>query len=183
MNIMYVSGSPRKNSNTDYLLKEALSVTGGELIKVTDYDFSPCRSCWKCVRSGKCAIDDDMSKMLVPMLLKADVIVLGTPVYFNNVSAQLKAFMDRTWCIKGGLRNKIGGAVVAGRKDGAEGAITAINAFFLKHEMIPANRGVHGRAFGQGEMIHDPEAVESARKLGERIIELADVLGLSPKGS
>ena len=92
MNIMYVSGSPRKNSNTDYLLKEALSVTGGELVKITDYTFSPCRSCWKCVRSGKCAIDDDMSKMLVPMLLKADIIVLGTPVYFNHaypVNAEL----------------------------------------------------------------------------------------------
>jgi multimeric flavodoxin WrbA len=178
MNVLYISGSPRKNSNTDYLLKEILSVTGGEFLKITDYRVDPCRSCWTCVKSGKCAVDDDMSERIIPMLLKVDMIVLGTPVYFNNVSAQLKAFMDRTWCIKGKLRNKVGGAIVVGRRDGAESAITAIHAFFLKHEMIPANRGVHGRAYGEHEIAQDPEALESAKNLGERLIELGAVLGL-----
>ena len=83
-----------------------------------------------------------MSKIIIPQLLESDGIVIGSPVYFNNVSAQAKAFIDRTWCIRGKLRNKIGGAIVVGRRYGAESAITAINAFFLKHEMIPANRGV-----------------------------------------
>ena len=64
----------------------------------------------------------------------------------------MKAFMDRTWCIKGKLRNKIGGAIVVGRRYGIESAITAINAFFLKHEMTPANRGVCGIAFEEGEL-------------------------------
>lgn len=178
MNILYISGSPRKKSNTDGLLRETLSVTGGEFIKITDYRVDPCRSCWSCLKSGKCAMDDDMTRKVIPMLLKADIMVLGTPVYFNNVSAQLKAFMDRTWCIKGKLRNKIGGAVVVGRRDGAEGAITAIHALFLKHEMIPANRGVHGRAYAAGEIIYDPEALESAGKLGNRLMELGALLVL-----
>jgi multimeric flavodoxin WrbA len=178
MNILYVSGSPRAKSNTDYLLKEALSVTGGVFLKVVDYHVEPCRSCWACLKSGECAINDDMRQKLIPMLLKADAIMLGTPVFFNNVSAQLKAFMDRTWCLKGKLRNKIGGAIVVGRGDGAESAITAINALFLKHEMIPANRGVQGRAFAKGEIIHDHEALQSAGKLGRRLVELESVLGL-----
>jgi multimeric flavodoxin WrbA len=178
MKVLYLSGSPRKNSNTDYLLKEALAVTGGQLLKINDYRVAPCHSCWTCLKSGKCAIDDDMSQKLVPMLLKVDIIALGTPVYFNNVSAQLKAFMDRTWCVKGKLRNKIGGAIVVGRGDGAESAITAIHAFFLKHEMIPANRGVHGIAFGENEITQDPEALESAKRLGERFIELGAMLGV-----
>jgi multimeric flavodoxin WrbA len=79
------------------------------------------------------------------------------------------------------MRNRIGGAVVVGRRDGAESAITAIQAFFLKHEMIPANRGVHGRAFAVGEIADDPEAIESARKLGERLIELGALLALQSK--
>jgi multimeric flavodoxin WrbA len=178
MKILYISGSPRKNSNTDTLLKEILSITGGDFLKITDYQIEPCRSCWTCLKSGKCAIDDDMSHRLVPLILAAHTLVLGTPVYFNNVSGQLKILMDRTWCLKGKLRNKIGGAVVVGRRDGIEGAITALQAFFLKHEMIPANRGVHGRAFAQGEIGDDPEAIESARKLGARLIELADLFGL-----
>jgi multimeric flavodoxin WrbA len=175
--VLYISGSPREKRNTDTLLKETLSVTGGEFLKITDYQLEPCRSCWTCLKSGKCAIDDDMSQQLIPRLLTAEIMVLGTPVYFNNVSGQLKIFMDRTWCVKGQLRNRIGGAVVVGRRDGAESAITAIQAFFLKHEMLPANRGVHGRPFAAGEIADDPEAIESARKLGARLIELEALLG------
>lgn len=176
MEVLYLSGSPRKKSNTDYLLMRMLSQTAGEFVKITDYRIEPCYSCWKCLKLGRCVIEDDMSNELMPRLLKADAIILGSPVYFNNVSAQLKAFIDRTWCLKGKLRNKIGGAVVVGRNDGAEGAITAIHAFFLKHDMIPANRGVHGYAYAKQEVEEDPEALESAKKLAKRISELARII-------
>jgi multimeric flavodoxin WrbA len=105
---------------------------------------------------------------------------LETPVYFNNVSAQLKAFMDRTWCIKGKLRNKFGGTVVVGRNDGAEGAITAIHAFFLKHDMLPAKRGVRGYIYEKQEIEEDPEVMESAKKLSRRMLELGKVLRIPP---
>jgi len=177
MTVTYISGSPRENSNTDVLLEVARSVTGGKLIKLADYDIKPCASCRACVGLGKCVIKDDMSKTIAPMLFESDVIVLGSPVFFNNVSAQLKAFIDRTWFIKGRLRNKVGGAVVVGRRDGLESAITAINAFFLKHEMIPANRGVCGIAFNEGEILKDAEAISAAKGLGERILELGRIMG------
>ena len=179
MNVVYISGSPRKNSNTDHLLKLTLSIADGRFVKLTDYQIEPCRSCWKCRELGKCVIGDDMSNILIPMLLEADALVLGSPVYFNNVSAQLKAFMDRTWCIRGQLRNKIGGAIVVGRRYGIESTVTAINAFFLKHEMVPANRGVSGIAFRQEEILEDKEAIESARKLGKRIEELVALMDMN----
>lgn len=122
MNTLYVSGSPRRDSNTDHLLDLMLSITGGQFVKLTDYQIEPCKSCWACRGVDECTLDDDMSDVLTPMLFAADAIVLGSPVYFNNVSAQLKAFIDRTWSIKGKLRNKIGGAVVVGRRYGAESA-------------------------------------------------------------
>jgi multimeric flavodoxin WrbA len=124
-----------------------------------------------------------MSEVLIPFLLRSDAIVLGSPVYFNNISAQLKAFVDRTWSIRGQLRNKIGGAVVVGRRYGAEGAITAVNAFFLKHEMIPANRGVSGEAFEKGAVVQDLEAIRAAQKLGQRILALGSLLPLAGDGS
>ena len=176
MNVLYVSGSPRKKSNTDYLLKLMLSITGGQFVKLSDYQIEPCKSCWACLKLDQCTVDDEMSCMLIPMLLTADAIVLGSSVYFNNVSAQLKTFIDRSWSIRGKLKNKIGGAVVVGRRYGAESAITAINAFFLKHEMIPANRGVCGIAFNPGDVQQDLEAVEAAKRLSERIIELGKIL-------
>ena len=153
-----------------------LSVTGGQFVKLSDHKIEPCTSCWACVRRNECTIDDDMSNVLIPMLLDASAVVLGSPVYFNNVSAQLKAFMDRSWSIRGKLKNKIGGAVVVGRRYGAESAITAMNAFFLKHEVIVANRGVSGIAFDRGDIEQDLEAVEAAKRLAERIRELGDVL-------
>ena len=100
MDIVYISGSPRKGSNTDYLLKIALSVTGGQFIKLVDYQIEPCKSCRACQKLDRCVIDDDMNNIIIPTLLKADAIVIGSPVYFNNVSAQTKAFIDRTWCIR-----------------------------------------------------------------------------------
>ncbi len=116
MKALYISGSPRKNSNTDYLLKEVLSVTGGEFLKIADYHLEPCRSCWTCLKSGKCAIDDDMTHLLNPRVLAAEIVVLGTPVYFNT-----------------------------------------------------------------GEIADGPEAIESARKLGDRLIELGALLGLKSR--
>jgi len=177
MKILYISGSPRKKSNTDYLLRLALSITGGQFIKLTDYKIEPCKSCWACQKLDKCIINDDMTNILIPKLLDNEVFVLGSPVYFNGVSAQLKAFIDRTWCIRGKLKNKIGGAIVVGRRYGLESAITTINAFILKHEIIPANRGVCGIAFKQEEILHDQEAIESAKRLGKRIKELKQILG------
>jgi len=179
MKILYISGSPREKSNTDYLLKLALSITGGQFVKIIDYQVKPCNACWACQKLGKCTIDDAMSNVIIPLLLNCDGIVLGSPIYFNNVSAQLKAFMDRTWCIRGKLKNKIGGAIVVGRKYGAESAIMAINAFFLKHEMIPANRGVFGIGYSQEEVLQDIEAIEATKQLGKRIKEIGEILGLS----
>jgi len=118
-----------------------------------------------------------MQKIIIPKILKCDGMVLGSPVYFNNVSAQMKSFMDRTHSLVGLLKNKVGGAVVVGRRYGAENAITAINAFFLKHEIIPVNRGVFGIAFNQGEIEKDVEAIKSAERLGTRIIEIINLLG------
>jgi hypothetical protein len=63
-----------------------------------------------------------------------------------------------------------------GRKYGAESAITAINSFFLKHEMLPANRGVCGIAFAQEEILLDQEAIKAAKDLGKRIKDLGCIV-------
>ncbi|MDY6988473.1 MAG: flavodoxin family protein [Thermodesulfobacteriota bacterium] len=183
MNIIYLSGSPRKRSNTDYLLNHMLNHTGGEFIKLTDYAVEPCRSCWQCRKKGSCAINDDMKTEIIPKILAADALVMGSPVYFNNVTAQLKSFIDRTWSMRGKLRNKIGATVVVGRRYGAEGAIMAINAFFLKHEMIVANRGISGMAFRSGEIKGDSESIEAAGKLTNRVLELGAAFDVLKRGT
>ena len=183
MKVLGICGSPRKGGNTEYLLQlvlESAAAEGAEteLICLCDKEISPCRECRVCLDLERCVIEDDM-QAIHAKLLEADAIVLGTPVFFNNISGLLKAFMDRTWCIRGRLRNKIGGVVAVGRRYGIEGAITAINAYLLKHEMIVANRGVSGFAYEKGEIVHDQQAIDDARKLGKRIIELGRLLALN----
>ncbi len=176
MHIIYISGSPRQRSNTDYLLHKLLDQTGGDFVKLADYDIEPCHACWACLQEDSCVIDDDMRNTLMPKILAADALVMGTPVFFNNVTAQLKSFMDRTWSLRGALRNKIGATVVVGRRYGAEGAIRAINAFFLKHEMLVANRGISGLAFEAKTIQEDVESMEAATRLEDRLLELGAAL-------
>jgi len=100
--IVAINGSPRgKNSNTNVMVSAFLKgakEAGAETINIflAEKDIKYCRGCYCCwiKTPGKCAIDDDMLGVL-SMLAGANVIVLATPVYFNNISGTLKVFMDR----------------------------------------------------------------------------------------
>ena len=180
MKVIGISGSPRKGGNMEYLLQESLEAidrNGGKtvLIRLAEREIEPCKGCRACVELGECTIKDGMQE-IYKKLIEAEAVILASPVFFNNVSAQMKAFMDRTWCIRGRLSNKIGGAIAVGRRYGIEGAIEALNAYLLKHEMILANRGVSGFAYEKGEITHDELAITDAQRLGERIVELVMIL-------
>lgn len=177
MRVLCISGSPRPGGNTDYLLKVLVSEVGGEIIRLADCRFAHCTACWNCRDGGRCVLNDDMTAKIVPRLLASEAVVLGSPIFFNNVTADMKAFMDRTWCLRGELRNRIGGGIVVGRRYGAESAISAINSFFLKHDMIAANRGVTGLAFVKGQIAQDAEAISATQNLARRIKELVMLTG------
>ncbi|RLG71097.1 MAG: flavodoxin family protein, partial [Candidatus Iainarchaeum archaeon] len=100
-----------------------------------------------CKDKAECRINDDMQK-IYSELTKAKAIILITPTYFGNVSAQLKAFMDRTLMLRRNnfmLKDKIGGAIAIGRSrnGGQEYAILALRNFFLIHGMIPVGDDAH----------------------------------------
>ena len=146
MDVLYLSGSPRRGGNTERLLAMMQEALPGKMLRVMDYEIGPCRSCWACREHGKCVIEDGFTREIRPRMIDCDALIIGCPVYFNNVPSQTKALIDRTWAYRSELRNTIAGAVVVGRRYGGESAITALQSFYLKHEMIPANRGVYGLA-------------------------------------
>jgi len=177
--ILIISGSPRKG-NTDYLcniFKREVEKVSGEvrIIKISDYNIKPCISCRNCIETGECMIKDDMEKIF-PLLINADAIVIVSPVYFNNVTAQLKAFMDRTWCMRGKLKNKVGGAIVVGRRYGHEMAVNAIHSFMLKHKMILGMRGVVVIGYEEGDVKNDEEGLKDVKKLAKRVVELVEIM-------
>jgi len=175
--VLGICGSPRANGNTEFLLDMALNEFDKtsfktEKILLREYVLKPCFSCRYCVENQRCCIEDDMTATLIPSLLNSNVIIIASPVYFNNVSGQVKVFMDRTWCIRGRLKDKIGGGIVVGRGYGLESALTAINAFMIKHEMILGHRGVSGTAYEKGEIMVDKRAINDAKELAKRLSEL-----------
>ena len=100
MNILILSGSPRKNGNTD-LLVEAFSKGASEkhhveVVSVHDFKVNPCMGCNACFTSegNVCVQKDDMS-LIYGKLSNADMLVMASPVYFYGLSAQLKAVIDR----------------------------------------------------------------------------------------
>ena len=90
------------------LLKElGLSqIQGSELITLKDKNIKPCNACGGCYKSHECIIKDDMQE-IYDKLSKADIIVLGSPTYFDNVTAITKAFIDR--CLPLYLSEKLKG--------------------------------------------------------------------------
>jgi len=93
---LLISGSPRRG-NTDFILRTIFESIREEkeLILLRERNIKHCRGCLSCDKSNKCAIQDDMQE-LYGKLLKADVIIIGSPNYFDNVTGLLKDFIDRT---------------------------------------------------------------------------------------
>lgn len=99
--VLILSGSPRKNGNSDILCDEFMrgAVESGnevEKIRVSEKRIAPCLGCYYCKsHNGDCVHKDDMAKIL-QKIIDSDVLVLASPVYFYSIDAQLKAVIDRT---------------------------------------------------------------------------------------
>ena len=100
MNILILSGSPRKGGNTDLLVEAFVKGTSQkhhvEVMSIHDYKVNPCMGCNACFKSkdNTCAQKDDMA-MIYEKMAHADMLVIASPVYFYGLSAQLKAVIDR----------------------------------------------------------------------------------------
>ena len=100
MFVLGLQGSPRAKGNTSTLLSAFLDEVEGHGGRVSTLNVSkmkvlPCRGCGACERKGYCPQNDDM-QAAYPLLRKADLVVLATPIYFYGPTAQLKAFIDRS---------------------------------------------------------------------------------------
>lgn len=98
-NVVIISSTPRANGNSFVLAKEFArgasdASNNVEIINLKDYDLNYCKGCFACFKIGKCVQNDGMNE-IASKLIKADVIVFATPVYFYSVSGQLKVFIDR----------------------------------------------------------------------------------------
>jgi len=100
MLVLGLQGSPRKG-NTDYLLTtflEEAEKLGArtQVVEAAKKNIIPCKEYVVCEKKGFCPIDDDMKHEIYPLLREADIVILASPIFFYNVTAQLKALIDRS---------------------------------------------------------------------------------------
>jgi len=103
MKILGIIGSPRKDSNsfvlTDKVAEGAKSQWAEvELINLSEFNIAPCKACMTCKQQGSCAIKDDMIG-LTEKMKGADAFILASPVYWGDVTAQMKTWIDRCYCM------------------------------------------------------------------------------------
>ncbi len=99
--VIGINGSPRTNGNTTKLVNEILSGAADngadtQLFDLAEMNIAPCTGCYECKKNGACILDDDMQK-LYEQIQSSDAIVLGSPVYMWEMTAQTKAFVDRLY--------------------------------------------------------------------------------------
>lgn len=187
--ILVFNGSPHRSGNTSIALKEVIDVLTAEgieteLIQLGGVKITPCMGCRKCweIKDGKCIINSDIVNDLIAKMKESDGFIIGSPVYTSNVTAEVKAFMDRTNFVakaNGNLfKGKIGAAVVVATKTGATFAYSAINFMFGISQMITVGSTYWNSAFGKypGDILDDVEGIESLHVLGSNIAELIKML-------
>ncbi len=185
--ILGIGGSPRKGGNTDTLLGQILGAAqeGGartEQVRLPDLQFQPCVGCELCRRNGRCTrFDDDMTE-LYPKIVEAKGLVLVCPVHNYNVTAWIKAFIDRLYCFYNFNDNRPSGwsSKLAGQ--GRKAVIAAVceqedkkdMGFTLEAMRMPLEAlGFEVieelpvlRIFEAGRVSEHPEVIAEARRLG-----------------
>jgi multimeric flavodoxin WrbA len=124
-------------------------------------------------KDRRCVIDADALNGYLQKMFAADAVILGSPVYFTDVTAEMKALIDRAGFVarQNGsvLRRKVGAAVVAVRRAGSIHTFDTLNHFFLINQMIVPGSSYWNMALGRapGDVGRDQEGMETMRVLGE----------------
>lgn len=183
MKVLAINGSARNKSNTGILIQtvvEELQKNGidTEIIDLAGCVIEPCKACWACGGRGNCVHKNDLFQEIFEKMKEADGILLGSPVYSANISANMQALLERAAVVcdmnPGLMKYKVGAAVAAVRRAGSIQAIDAMNHFFLNHEMFVAGSIYWNMAYGQmlGDVLQDEEGMNNMRNLGQNMAYL-----------
>jgi len=188
LKLLAIVGSPRLKGNTNYLVDRALeeAATLGaqtEKIVLSQYVVNPCLGHDNCAFFDSCRQKDDAGWIL-DRLCQADGVILATPVYYYNVSAQMKAFIDRNYFLyKHGRKSraKTVGIIVVAESLGIEDTLHTLQQFIDESFDVSGDRifSACGYADRLGEVKNNLPLVEKARKLGRQMVESLKMEGIS----
>ncbi len=187
MKVIGINGSARKDGNTALIISKVfdeLNTEGIEtdLIQLAEYEIQPCRGCFACKGRGNCVFVNDGFTEIFSRMVEADGIILGSPVYSADVSAKMKAFLERGGVVVATnpwlLRHKVGASVAAVRRGGGMTTVDTMNHFMLNKEMIVVGSTYWNMVYGRniGDVLNDEEGMANMRNLGENIAWLLNKL-------
>jgi multimeric flavodoxin WrbA len=193
MKVVAINGSPRKGGNTRVMLEavlEPLRKAGWEteLVQLGGRTIQGCRACFQCweKKDNRCVFGKDAFNEVYEKIVAADAVVLGSPTYFADVSAEMKALIDRAGFVAmvNGckLAGKIGAAVVAVRRGGATHVFDSINHLFQISQMVIPGSTYWNMAYGlePGKVAEDAEGLRNMNHLGQAIAWLGQAMRQSP---
>lgn len=178
MKVLAIVGSPRWKGNTNYLVDQSLEEVSKlgidtEKIILNDYNVNPCLGHDNCGSLDSCLQKDDTSAIL-DKFCQADGVILATPVYYFNVTAQMKLLIDRTYFLymKNRKSNaKTVGIIIVANSEGIEDTLHTMNQFVDESFDVEVNQRlvVTGYAGSLGDIKNNPALIADARKLGQRM--------------
>lgn len=185
LNVVAFNGSPRRDGNTSILIRHVLDELeregiATECIQVGGRTIRGCRDCRRCFesRDRRCAFGDDPVNDWIERMVAADGIVLGSPVYFLDVTAEMKALIDRAGIVSranGGLfRRKAATAAAAVRRSGANHAVDTMLHFLLYSGMVVPGAPVIGVGLEAGDVLEDEEGLARAKAAGAEMAWLLE---------
>jgi multimeric flavodoxin WrbA len=182
MKVIGFNGSPRKTGNTSILINTVFNQLEKEGIETEFFQLGGkkihgCIACMKCFenKDRRCSVKNDVLNECIEKMEVADGIIIGSPTYFSNVSAEVKALIDRAGFVaianEHMLKRKIGAAVVAVRRAGATDVFDAINKlFFINQMIVPGSTYWNlGMGLDRGDVHRDEEGLSTMRTLGENM--------------
>lgn len=189
MYALAINGSPRKQGNTEMLLKSVLAPLDEagwetELFQIGGKTIKGCMACGKCIelKNSRCINDKDALNEVVEKMFRADAIILGSPTYFADVSAEMKALIDRAGFVamanNKAFTGKIGAAVVAARRGGATHVFDTMNHLFQISQMLIPGSTYWNMGYGlnKGEVADDGEGLANMAHLGKTIAWLGKAI-------
>jgi len=179
MKVVAFNGSARKDGNTTILVKTVFSELKKEgirteLVQLAGKKIRGCIACGKCFtnQDKRCAVTGDIANDCIEKMLEADGIILASPTYFADVSAEMKALIDRSGFVAKAnqdmFRRKVGASVVAVRRAGAIHTFDTMNHFFFISQMIVPGSSYWNIGIGlaPGDVNSDEEGLSTMQSLG-----------------
>jgi multimeric flavodoxin WrbA len=183
--ILGIVGSPRKGGNTEIIVKNALEAARSvgsetEMVLLSKQKVKPCTACNTCSKTSECVINDDFMHIFERMSM-ADGIIMASPSYFESMTPQMKALIDRAGTYNSSAKGrtafdgKIAGAVSVARRTGLANVWTQQILFILSQKMIVPGITSYANAIGSkpGDVLKDEEGMRTSRDLGIAVAKLA----------